>query len=252
MKRLMIGLCVSCSLLVAVSAFAFFYLFGGDEKREVVTVPNFEGKMIEDVESDARFALEREGVYCDRAEGEIIGQTPSAGAKRKLAKGESCKVTLKISLGKKLESIPRLYGFHYVEAANILREMGLYVRIMPIFDEEAERDTVLRSSPEVGSKIERGERVTLFVAKNHIKGSVKVGDYIGLEKGEAVSKILADGLCISEIITEHSNKYPPGTVIGQSIMKGSSVPYGSEILLTVSSGEDKEQAEKRFWWKRKR
>ena len=251
MKRLMVGLCVSFSLLAAVSAFAFFYLFGGNEKRVVVTVPSFTGRMLADVVADGIFAIEHEGVYCESPVGEIIGQTPSAGAKRKLAKGESCKVTLKISLGKKLESIPRLVGFHYVEAANILREMGMNVRIVSIFDEEAERDTVLRSSPEAGSETARGERVTLFVAKNHIKGSVKVGDYIGLEKGEAVSKALSDGLCISEIILEHSDKYPAGTIIGQSIMKGASVPYGSEISLTVSSGEGKEQAKKRFWWERK-
>ena len=252
MKRLIVGLCISASLLAAVSAFAFFYLFGGNEKRVVVTVPSFTGSMLADVVADGIFAIEHEGVYCDSPVGEIIGQTPSAGAKRKLAKGESCKITLKISLGKKLESIPRLVGFHYVEAANILREMGMNVRIVSIFDEEAERDTVLRSSPEAGSETARGERVTLFVAKNHIKGSVKVGDYIGLEKGEAVSKALSDGLCISEIILEHSDKYPSGTIIGQSIMKGASVPYGSEISLTVSSGEGKEQAKKRFWWERKR
>ncbi len=252
MKRLLIGVGASVLLLASVSAFAFFYLFGENEQREVVTVPSFEGRMLCDVVNDDRFMLEHEGVYSDSPAGKIIGQTPPSGAKRKLAVGEKCTVRLQVSLGEKKETVPDLAGFYYIEAANILREMGLTARIVYVFDGEAERNRVLRSSPERGSEIGRGERVTLFVAKKHIKSSVRVGDYIGMEKGEAVSKILSDGLSISEIIVEHSTEYPSGTVVGQSIMKGADVPFGSEIALTVSDGENKGSAKKKFWWERKR
>lgn len=248
MKRLVVGLLMSIGLFVAVSTCSFIYLFGGDESRDTVTVPNFEGKMISEIKDDPRFQLENEGEFSDRAEGEIIGQIPPSGAKRKLAKGEKCKVRLKVSLGEKREILPNLAGFHYIEAANVLRELGISVRIVSVYDEDSGRDSVIRSSPEFGQAVKRGDKVTLFVARDHIKGSVRVGNYTGLEKEEAVSRLLADGLTVSEILVEYSDEYPAGSVIAQSIKSGASVPYGSEISLTVCGGEDKGASRFRFRW----
>lgn len=251
MKKLIIGLLLSVATFVLVCVGSVAYLFAGQEKREVVTVPDFEGRIIGDTFADTRFLIENEGVYCERKEGEIIAQTPPAGAKRKLAKGEKCRVRLKVSLGEKRETIPKILGFNYIEAANILRELGLSVRIMPVYGEGKERDRVIRSSPEVGSTVSVGDEITLFVARDRIKESVRVGDYVGMEKGEAVSRLLADGLCIAEITEERSTKFPRGTVVDQSIKSGAYVPYGSEISLTVCCGEDKAPPRFRFGWGKK-
>jgi serine/threonine-protein kinase len=165
----------------------------------------------------------------------------------KLAKGEKCRVRLKVSLGEKREILPNLAGFHYIEAANVLRELGISVRVVPIFGEGGERDRVLRASPEFGQSVKSGDTVTLFVSRERVKGSVRVGDYAGLEKEEAVSRILSDGLTVSEIVIEYSEKYAVGTVIRQSIKSGASVPYGSEISLTVCGGKDRSSL--RFWFR---
>lgn len=242
-KKLTIFALLSVGIFILTAIFAFAYLFedlGG--KRELIEIPSFRGAKYSEISAPDRIELERELVFSDDTpEGEIISQFPYAGAKRKLAEGEKYTVKLTVSMGKERQTLPNLKNFKYTEAAAVLRSIGAEIRIVSVYDDETERDIVLRTSPLAGNRVERGEQVTLFVSRNHIHSSVRVGDFVGLPLDEAAAEILAQGLTLDKIGQDYSDEFAAGEVISQSIAPNSYVLHGTKIDVTVSAGQRKEE-----------
>lgn len=221
--------------IMGVSAY-FFSGFGGE--RETVIIPQLVGKSFDSINELDKINLELEPVFSsDVPEGEIISQFPYGGAKRKVEAGEKYTVRLTVSLGRESQKIPALEGFSYIDAAAILRSIGAEIRIVSVYDDEGAPDVVLRTSPSAGEKIANGETVTVFVSRNHVHGSICVGDFVGMPREVAIAEILAEGLTLGEITEEYSENYPEGCIIRQSISEGSYVLYGTKIDITVNARE---------------
>ena len=229
---------LSAVLLALSTLIAVCLLYPNGERRETVTVPDYVGKRLSDIVPSSRFYIKSEGVYSSLPEGEIISQRPYGGAERKLAEGEKCKIELRVSLGQERNVVPELLGYHYAEAAGILREKGVYVRIVSVFDSEAANDTVIKTSPDVGQHLNAGDRVTLFVGRRRIRSSVNVGNYVGLSREDAIVNLMADGLALGDVKLVSGQSVNNGIVVGQSIKEGSIVPYGTEINITVGETEE--------------
>ena len=228
--------CVIALLSVTLVSVYFFSGFGGE--RESITIPRLVGRRFEDLGEIDRIELRCEPIFSsDVPKGEIISQFPYGGARRKLKPGEKYTVRLAVSLGKESQKIPELKNFSYNDAAAILRSIGAEIRIVSVYDDESQPDVVLRTSPGTGESIASGETVTLFVSRNHVHGSVCVGDFVGLTEESAVSEILAAGLTLGEITEGYSGEYPKGYVIWQSPSAGSYVLYGTKIDITVNATE---------------
>jgi len=239
-KKLLFGALVSLAVLAATAICAFFALFANTKRnRDLIIIPSFVGQKYTELDPHDRINFECELVYSDDVpEGEIISQSPYSGARRKVADGKLCTVKLTVSMGAEDRTLPDLKNYTYAEAASTLRTLGAQIRIVSVYDDEAESDRVLYTSPSAGARIERGDRVTLFVCRKHVKGSVKVRDLTGLTQNAACTKILADGLLVGEIIYEPSDTVEEGLVISQSIAAGSYVRYHSTINITVSTGKE--------------
>lgn len=239
-KRLLFGAFISIAVLVATAICVFFALFANSKRdRDTIIIPSFVGGKYAELEPQDRIRFESELVYSDNVpEGEIISQEPYSGARRKVADGELFTVKLIVSMGAEENKLPDLRNVTYTEAAAMLRALGVQIRIVSVYDENAEIDRVLYTSPDAGAKINRGDRVTLFVCRKHIKGSVRVSDLAGLDQGSACAKLLAEGLLIGEILYEPSDTVGEGIVISQSIDAGSYVRYHSKINITVSTGKE--------------
>ena len=238
-KRLLLGAFISIAVLVTTSVCVFFALFVNTKRdRDLIIIPSFVGQKYAELEPHDRIKFECELVYSDDVpEGEIISQSPYSGARRKVELGALCTVTLTVSMGAEDRTLPELKNYTYTEAASTLRKLGAQIRIVSVYDDEAESDRVLYTSPAAGARIEHGERVTLFICRKHVKGSVKVRDLTGLDQSSACTKILADGLLLGEITFELSDTVEEGYVISQSIAAGSYVRYHSTINITVSAGK---------------
>lgn len=237
-KRLAIFAVLSVVFFILTVICVFAYFFGiFESKRDVIEIPSFVGKQSFEIRSFERIELERELVFSDEIpEGEIISQFPYAGARRKLADGEKYTVKLTVSMGKETQSVPNLENYKYNEAAAALRSIGAKIRIVSIYDDKKEPDIILRSSPASGARIERGDTVTLFVARNHIRGSVCVKNFVGLPFDVACAELLTQGLTLGELIEQSSDEFASGEIIFQSIAPESYVLYGSKIDITVSTG----------------
>lgn len=241
LKKPLIWATCSCLLTLALGIGAFVYLFidfGG--KKTVAEVPDLVGKSITEVErrNFEHFKIEKEPAYSDEyASGVIISQQPR-GRSKKVIRGGEMTVKVKVSIGKEKLTIPNLYGFDCYEAACRLRELGALVRFVYVYDNSYSPDEVIKSSPLPDTPIERGEKVTLFVCREHIKQPVSVRDLTGMSREDAVRTLMSDGLVLGRVITLPSSYEYDGRVIGQSIPSGAIVKWGTVIDITVAeSGE---------------
>ena len=226
------------ALFLGLSAFAYFFLDYGKE-RIVVEVPDFVGMDVSEIERQNynHFVIEKEPTYSDDVRaGTVISQTPEASAKRVIrgGKDERIPVKVKVSLGKEELKMPDLCGFDCYEAACRLRELGVTVRFVYVYKDGAEYDKVVQSSPKADEPIEKGDRVTLTVSREHIKHAVAVRDFRMMSQEEAVRTLMSDGLVLGRVITVPSTDEFDDVVIGQSIPYGSTVKWGTEIDITVA------------------
>ncbi len=238
MKKRIITAAVSVIVFGFAVSGAFAYLFvRSGEGKEVVEIPDFSGKREEDIAESRGIEIEKEYIYSSEFEiGEIIMQMPFGGMKKKINKGEKCKVTVTVSLGEKSERMPDLAMLQEEQAMAILRGMGAVAELKYLRRNDIEDGRVIYSSPNEGEEIKQGDRVILYVSERAIKATARVGCYLMLGENEAAVKTLMDGLVLDGIDKEYSTE-PEGTVIKQSIPENSYVLRGSGIRLTVSLGD---------------
>lgn len=239
-KRL--GILAFTSVIIAALTAAmvfgiFFAKLGG--RRESLEIPDFVGQRLESIPSFEGIVIESEPIFSsDVPEGVIISQEPYGGAKRKVAEGEKYRVKLTVSLGKETERLPNLKNYKYTDAAAVLRSLGAKIKIVSVFDDGSEGDRVLRTLPEAGETIEKGDKVTLFVSRRHARGEICVKSFRRMTLDEAAAAILAQGLSLGEVTREYRIGYPPNRVISQSVEEGSVVPYGTRIDIVINERAD--------------
>jgi serine/threonine-protein kinase len=143
----------------------YLFVSGGEP---VVPTPSLQGKTI----ADARFALERLGLYLGRIDsissdnpgGMIFSQQYPPGTP--LKKGDSVRVSFSIGAAVGNISVPNLIGKSLTEAQKILADSSLKVgKINYQVSFSLLPNTVLDQYPSKGSKVNAGDTIDLFVTK---------------------------------------------------------------------------------------
>ncbi len=207
----------------------YYYFAPRDNGMIVFEVPRLVGLDESRIGEVEGLEISREWIYSDEIErGKVISQNPHANARRKIAPGGRCPVTLYISLGERTENIPELSGIDSLSAAAALRSIGARVRTVAIYG-DGEDGTVIGTSPEVGSEIREGDTVTMYVSRKRVNDPVAVPDFCGMEFSEAVKLALSLGLFVRDC--EGS-----GLVVSQSIPEGARVMADSYISFETDGG----------------
>jgi serine/threonine-protein kinase len=125
-----------------------------------------------------------------------------------------------------------LTGTTESSAASILQSAGLTAA--PVYKTStALKGTVLSTDPASGTKVNQGSTVTLTVSAG--PANVVVPSLIGLSQGQAGQTQGAAQLNLGGI-TSVSSQYPAGEVVSSSPSAGTSVPPGSSVAISVSTG----------------
>lgn len=209
---------VASVLLCMLLGFGVLYYYFAPKNSGLVVfrVPELVGRVESEIGALQGIEITREWIYSDDVErGIVISQTPHANARRKIAPGARCPVTLYISLGERTETVPDLVGVDSLSAAAALRSIGARVRTVAIYG-EGEDGKVTGTSPEVGCEIREGDTVTVFVSRRRVQAPVTVPDFCGMEFSDAVKLALSLGLFVKDCDGD-------GVVISQSIPKGARV-----------------------------
>lgn len=162
--------------------------------------------------------------------GTIFQQSPAAGRTVK----EKQKITLKVSRGTEIITLPDVGGYDKDTAKQTLVDQGVSVTTRRETNDSVAEGTVIRTEPAAGSSVEGGSTVVLYVAKPTRVTTASVPSVEGLDETAARNAINTANLVPA--VREVNSDQPAGTVIEQNPSAGDTVSLYSVVVLYVSTG----------------
>lgn len=213
-------------VVAALAVGAYFALAGGER----VTVPNLVGRNAD----DAIAILQRRGLEPDIENvnsddvprDEVISQNPEAGAEVR----EGASVEIRVSLGAERAAVPDVVGSSQDDAEQALRDAGFETKVEREYSDSVPSGEVISSSPAAGRQATLGRTVTITVSRG--QEGVAVPGLVGNTREGAEQALQAVGLTAQ--VTERESSEPPGTVLEQNPVGGSSVEPGSSVAIVVA------------------
>ncbi len=129
--------------------------------------------------------------------------------------------------------VPDVSGRDSAAATATLEELDLVVAPVEAYHDDVPTGSVIRTDPESGTSLPRGENVDLVVSLG-IEHLV-LDDLTEMTQEEAVAAIETAGFPEPEIVTANDRNIPAGSVVSSDPAPGS-YPHDTVITLTVSDG----------------
>ncbi len=242
-KTVWLGIGIGAGVAVLL-VLLFLGIFTGLFSGERVTVPDFTGKnYYREVEGNEKYSdFEFEVNFVSSASeeaGTILKQDKDPGSK--VRKGSTIK--LEVVTRGTAAMVPNINGKNLVKAEEELKAAGfLHFNVVSQKNTKYKPNTVIRSDPAQGTKADTSDTVIIYVAADSDDSEVTVPDFTGLNYNSEHDKVIdyftSVGLQVGSV-TEVDSKQPKGTILSQSIQKGSKVPENTSIDITISSGNAK-------------
>lgn len=206
-------------------------------------VPGFVGRTVAEATTSAKaLGFKVDASIQDRKDGtkagQVLEQKPAEGTR--LAEGE--KVTLTVSLGPTLTTLPTLANTRRDDAVAALAGVGLALGTeSSAFDEKVPEGQVISAGPTPGqealnaqNQLPKGSTVDIVVSKGPAPRIVPDG-LVGATAEKARAAL--EAIQLKATITKaYDEKVPAGVVISSSVKTGTSLGRGSEVPLVVSQG----------------
>lgn len=130
-------------------------------------------------------------------------------------------------------TVPDVEGMSVSEAVAALQKEGFYVAdgIIEIESNKIEEGKVVKTNPPIGSKQKKDTAVSLYISKGLSK--IIVEDYTGRNYLEVKATLETLGIFVIIEYREGSSS-SDGTIIMQSVNKGTELKYGDSIILYVA------------------
>ena len=148
---------------------------------------------------------------------------------------ESTEIVITVSLGAEEATVPDVSTYTDEQATKVLNEAGFEVLHSYEYNEDVEKDKIIRTQPEKGSKAAKGSKVTLVVSNGKETKTVKVPKVTGISESAARSSLEAVKLSVGNV-THQNDDAEAGLVISQSKSEGTEVEEGSQIDIVISDG----------------
>ncbi|MEU3409418.1 Stk1 family PASTA domain-containing Ser/Thr kinase [Streptomyces sp. NPDC006670] len=198
-------------------------------------VPNLLGK----TEDQARAELSAAGLGVKKVDrkfseaferGTVMDSDPAGG---KQIRGNGA-VTLTVSRGPELVSVPDLKGRPLEEAKAELTKAGLAPGIVTLaFSQDVAQGSVISTDPAGGQKRAPDSAVALQVSKGR---PVQVPNVTGQPAEQARAALEALGLKVATAPDQVNSPAPAGAVANQSVAAGTQAAGGDTVTLTLSKG----------------
>jgi beta-lactam-binding protein with PASTA domain/predicted Ser/Thr protein kinase len=131
-------------------------------------------------------------------------------------------------------TVPLVVGLLEDEARGKLEEIGFAVEVKRAADPKQPEGRVSAQIPENGTRLPKGETVTIVVSTGVAKTTVP--DLLGMSYEDAVDALATAGLKAKRV--ERFSDKPAGTVISQDPKPETQVVEGSTVDVRVSKGEE--------------
>ncbi len=239
---------IFCILVFLIGLVWFMWDYAGrewfsPEDEAKIDVPNFVGKMYDDVSTNPDYTKYYEfSVVTEESEtypeGYIINQDPSA-KRSVLVSDTKIPVKLTVSSGAKSVLMPNLYNMNYVEAESKLVQLGLSLRIEsnPAPSKEFVEGRVFEQYPEYNEPLVKGMTVYLTYSSGPPSEITLVPDLLNLTESQAMARLERANL-VGKCETRYDAEVPAGRVCEQDIEKDTEVEAKTEITFYVSLGPE--------------
>jgi serine/threonine-protein kinase len=145
---------------------------------------------------------------------------------------EGSTVTLSVSSGPAIVSVPVVANLTPDEATKRLENAGFKVTVMQQFSKSVPRGLVIGTSPPAGTQLSTAQAVSLLVSRG--ANTVLVPDVVGLDDQAALAALGNAGLAGTEV--QRDSTEPQGKVLSQSPAAGKRVGRGSQVTIFASTG----------------
>lgn len=243
---LIVGLLSVFAAKLIFPEFSVLSLFGFGQSSEI-EVPNLLTMTVEQAEkqlqgSNFTLKVKEDPEDSDQPEGTIIEQYPKGG--RKVKGKHEIEVTLSNGKGApeagKEFTLDNYKSEEYRQAQIELERLGLDVVIEWEKDSTVAEGYIIRQTPAEGTKVKKGDKITLVVSQIADSENVIVPTLIGMTQSQAKRELEKYNLTLGAVSHEPSNR-PKGQVIGQSIAGGDSVGVKTAVKITLSSGPEEDE-----------
>jgi len=129
-------------------------------------------------------------------------------------------------------AVPNVVGLKQEAAVALIQDAGLEPDVQRAANADVEKDRVFDQNPNPGTRIQKGDRVTILVSTGTPKTSVP--NVVGMNYGDAVQALNDVNLDASK--HEVFSQKPAGQVVAQNPPAGEEVVEGTEVVLDVSKG----------------
>ena len=151
------------------------------------------------------------------------------------AKNNSSDIWKYVHVGnKEAFSVPDLYNKNIELAKEQLRDRGLNSKVEKMENTEIQPNYVIKTEPEAGTELRKGDTVTLYVSMGSEGENVTVDDYIGKMAEDA--SIMAGYKNFKVFTYEIPSNEPQGTVVEQYPAAGTEAVSGGNVTLFTSKG----------------
>ncbi len=147
-------------------------------------------------------------------------------------------ITIVISSGKEMTSVPNVVNYEDSQATTLLEEAGLKVTHGYAYDDNVEKDHVISSDPVAGTEVEEGSTVKIIISNGKEQKKVVVPNLEGMREADAAAKLTELNL-VGAPTYEYSDTVKEGQVISQDPVVNTEVDEQSTVSYVVSKGQEK-------------
>ena len=221
-------------MLILIGIFVIYPLFS---EVPDVEIPNVAGMTVQKAEETLRksgfeVALKVEQVSDDKvASGLIVKTSPAIGLKRK----KGITITLYESLGTASYELEDFKGKNYIEIKTILEtkyELDVDIQKVDLEEgEEYDKQEIIKQEPEPGTKLSKGQKVTLYIPNvvdeypNFVEEAWSLDD---------IQKFCDEYGIVVTFTPKPTNDYPENTIITQSRAAGTNIVKGAPLKIVYA------------------
>lgn len=150
-------------------------------------------------------------------------------------------IVLKVSAGAEQVDVPDVKNYEDNQAVTVLTEAGFEVSHAYEYSDDVEKDKVIKTDPEGGTKAAKGSKVVITVSNGSEKKEVEVPNLGGLTEAQARDSLSSKKLSAGNVTHANSDTVAAGMVISQNPERGTTAIEGDSVDFVISDGPEQKQ-----------
>lgn len=147
-------------------------------------------------------------------------------------------IILKVSAGAETKEVPPVVGYTDEQAVRTLEEAGFHVVHAYEYDEQVEKDNIIKQEPEAGAQAPIGSDVIITVSNGSEVKEVAVPDLYNRSEAQAINLLNTAKLGVGTTSHSYDDTVPAGNIISQNPVAGINVKEGTTVDYVISDGPE--------------